>query len=273
MQKDALLFFAASNWKGVFLLMKKTKIEWCDSTWNPVTGCLHGCEYCYARRMANRFGFHAHEPDINERILHEMPVSGGKKVPYPFDFAPTFHRYKLDEPARWTERKNIFVCSMSDLFGVGIPDDWTKEVLSACIRAPQHRYLLLTKQPQNTGKFRAELADKHFWVGTTVTCQDDVSRADTLMEVLNDSRLFLSIEPLLGPVELPKAILKRYGWVILGAETGGRKNRIVPKEEWIGSIVFRCKSFGIPVFMKNSLEPIVGKDGMLTEMPYDLRKP
>ena len=34
---------------------KKTKIDWCDSTWNPVTGCLHGCPYCYARGIAERF--------------------------------------------------------------------------------------------------------------------------------------------------------------------------------------------------------------------------
>lgn len=261
--------------------MKKTKIEWCDSTWNPITGCLHGCEYCYARTIAERFGGmqcgkpgHSGKNHILAMALcRETKAGNAVAAPYPFGFDPTFYRYRLGEPAQWTRRRNIFVCSMSDLFGAGIPGDWTKDVLSACLRAPQHRYLLLTKQPQNTERFRTELSDKHFWVGTTVTCQDDVSRADTLMEVLNDSSLFLSIEPLLGPVELPKAILKRYGWVILGAETGGRKNRIVPKEEWIGSIVFRCKSFGIPVFMKNSLEPIVGKDGMLTEMPYDLRKP
>lgn len=59
--------------------MKKTKIDWADSTWNPVTGCLHGCEYCYAKAIANRFGWHANEPDINERILHEIPVFDGKK--------------------------------------------------------------------------------------------------------------------------------------------------------------------------------------------------
>ena len=265
--------------------MKKTKIEWCDSTWNPVTGCKYGCGYCYARKQANRFKGCIMDKtkftqQLNPTASYEVTTEMHRKTrkgdivvaPYPFGFEPTFHRYRLDEPARWTERKNIFVCSMSDLFGVGIPDDWTKEVLSACIRAPQHRYLLLTKQPQNTGKFRAELADKHFWVGTTVTCQDDVSRADALMEALNDSRLFLSIEPLLGPVELSGPILKRYGWVIIGAETGNRKGKIVPKEEWIGSIVFQCKSAGISVFMKNSLEPIVGGDGMLTEMPDDLRK-
>ena len=50
--------------------MNKTKIDWCDSTWNPVTGCLHGCEYCYARGIANRFGCHATPDDKVSVVIH-----------------------------------------------------------------------------------------------------------------------------------------------------------------------------------------------------------
>lgn len=132
--------------------MKKTKIDWADSTWNPVTGCLHGCEYCYARAIANRFGWHANEPDINERILYEIPVFDGKKQPYPFDFAPTFHQYRLGEPAAWTKPRTIFVCSMADLFGDWVPDEWIKQVFEACEAAPQHRFLFLTKNPTRFGR-------------------------------------------------------------------------------------------------------------------------
>lgn len=111
--------------------MNRSKIEWCDSTWNPVTGCLHGCEYCYARGIAKRFGFGAYEPDINKRVLLEPPVSAGKKVPYPFNFEPTFHKYRLDEYSI-KKGRTIFVCSMADLFGEWVPDEWIEEVFAAC---------------------------------------------------------------------------------------------------------------------------------------------
>ena len=98
---------------------KKTKIDWCDSTWNPVTGCLHGCEYCYARRIAERFGG-ASETHNNECCcecqwetegtgeIHDLnePIydyDRCRNAPYPFDFDPTFHRYRLDEPRSWTK--------------------------------------------------------------------------------------------------------------------------------------------------------------------------
>jgi len=76
-------------------------------TWNPVTGCLHGCQYCY----------------------------------------PTFHRYRLDEPAQKKKPQNIFVSSMGDLFGDWVPDSWIKTVFEATNKAPQHNYLYLTKNP------------------------------------------------------------------------------------------------------------------------------
>ena len=80
----------------------KTKIDWADATWNPVTGCLHGCEYCYARRIAERFGSNQ-MPIFTDYPVLDKPVrsvgfDGEKIQPYPFDFTPTFHRYKLDEP-------------------------------------------------------------------------------------------------------------------------------------------------------------------------------
>ena len=126
--------------------MNKTKIDWCDSTWNPVTGCLHGCEYCYARGIANRFGFGAYEPNIAERVLIETAISAGKKIPYPFNFDPTFHKYRLNEYQN-KKGRNIFVCSMADLFGEWVPDEWIEDVFEACEKAPQHNYLFLTKNP------------------------------------------------------------------------------------------------------------------------------
>jgi protein gp37 len=121
--------------------MDNTKIDWADMSWNPVTGCLHGCEYCYARRMAERFGG-ASETHCNESVgtecqwvteatgrIHELDcpvydVDRGHNAPCPYEFDPTFYRYRLGEPARKKRPRNIFVCSRADLFGEWVPDEW-----------------------------------------------------------------------------------------------------------------------------------------------------
>ena len=189
--------------------MKKTKIDWADSTWNPVTGCLHGCEYCYARAIANRFGWHANEPDINERVLNEIPVFDGKKQPYPFDFAPTFHQYRLGEPAAWTKPRTIFVCSMADLFGDWVPDEWIKQVFEACEAAPQHRFLFLTKNPTRFGRingwnhqYNNEYAKDNMWFGTTITRQYELNRIRELP--YGNAHTFLSVEPILERIDLDR---------------------------------------------------------------------
>lgn len=280
--------------------MEKTKIDWCDSTWNPITGCLHKCEYCYARKIAKRFGFHAYEPSIEERILLEMPVSAGKKVPYPFDFQPTFHKYRLDEYKEKAGRK-IFVCSMGDMFGKWVPEKWKTEVLIACCRADQHNYFFLTKNPSGiprTSNIYNNVFGSHnenFWFGTSITCQSDLEyRLWSLLQV--QGHIFLSVEPLLGELDLEHIWVKEKNkevllsftekkayymggaqkyrmpeWVVIGAETGNRKNRIIPKREWIENIVLGCKTAEIPIFMKASLEPIWGAP-LIQEYPINMIK-
>lgn len=249
----------------------KTKIDWCDSTWNPVTGCLHGCEYCYARAIANRFGWHANEPDINERVLYEMPVSGGRKVPYPFDFAPTFHQYRLGEPAAWTKPRTIFVCSMADLFGEWVPDEWIAEVFAACKAAPQHRYLFLTKNPHRY----IDLAQKgklprrsNMWYGSTTITTDVESFYDLT------ANTFISIEPIqecfcaMEEVNNPFSALNTTNWIIVGAETGSRKGKVIPRREWITDLRDACAQNHIPLFMKESLRPLMGDD-FRQEFPWE----
>ena len=81
--------------------MLKTKIEWCDSTWNPVTGCLHGCEYCYARKIADRFGGNFTMSRCSEHGFLELYAKADN--PYPDKFSPTFHRYRLNQPQKWVK--------------------------------------------------------------------------------------------------------------------------------------------------------------------------
>ena len=112
--------------------MQKTKIEWAGMTWNPVTGCKHGCEYCYARRIANRFGSAdcivvdklgasriSGYPTLGEPLYMAKKNGGSRVSPYPFGFHPTFHKYRLDEPKKVKTPQRIFVVSMGDLLALG----------------------------------------------------------------------------------------------------------------------------------------------------------
>ena len=243
--------------------MDKTKIDWCDSSWNPVTGCLHGCEYCYARSIANRFGFHAYEPDINERVLLEMPVSASRKVPYLFDFQPTFHKYRLNEYLN-KKGRNIFVCSMADLFGDWVPDSWIKEVFEACNKAPQHNYLFLTKNPKRYEKLLDRYMPPNMWFGWS---QTGPVGTDFSFSTHHSVQTFISIEPLLSP--FTEFHIQGVEWVIIGAETGRRKDKVIPKCEWIEDIVEQCRKADIPVFMKSSLID-VWSDPLIREFPKQL---
>lgn len=258
--------------------MKKTKIDWCDSTWNPVTGCLHDCEYCYARNIANRFSAgwnnisykNIHELDYRQ-YGHRIDFKKPKAVPYPYGFEPTFHRYKLDEYANKTGG-NIFVCSMADLFGEWVPDEWICEVFDACEKAPQHNYLFLTKNPRRYSKneygYGVPIAD-NMWYGTTITKWDDVSRFNYLPAFCNT---FVSIEPLLEDIKPEKCniMFRQVDWFIIGAETGRQKDKVVPERKWIEDIVNACRKNGKPVFMKSSLVDIWGEQ-LIQEFPKELK--
>lgn len=249
--------------------MNKTKIEWCDSTWNPVTGCYHGCPYCYARNMINRFSGKAYitapaegVKEINEPVKDE----NGKRIPYPFAFTPTLHRYRLNDYKDKTGR-TIFVCSMADLFGEWVPDRWIEEVFAACKAAPQHRYLFLTKNPQrlcdlaNSKKLPYE---ENFWYGCTI----DNKNSRIYLGRIRDN-IFLSIEPLTEYMDVGLGSFGRAKWIIIGAETGNRKEKVVPQKEWIDNICEAANLTQAAVFMKDSLIPIIGEENMRREFPWE----
>lgn len=258
----------------------KTKIDWADATWNPVTGCLHGCEYCYARRIAERFGANqmpifADYPVLHEPVrctdtyayMRDTGISTGKIQPYPFGFLPTFHRYKLDEPQHWKKSRNIFVCSMADLFGDWVPDEWIAEVFQACEAAPQHRYLFLTKNPKRyVDLYRKNILPigQGYWYGTTVTSPEQPFFYSNVPD--DNPHTFVSIEPIMGSFGIIK---DRPEWVIIGAETGNRKSKVVPRKEWIDEIAKACKRFRTPIFMKESLRGLMGAD-VRQEFPWEV---
>lgn len=270
----------------------KTKIDWCDASWNPVTGCLHGCEYCYARNIAYRFGVVGWETNtengrdgdfydgtgenhvLDKPAMREWKSGKITKAPYPFCFDPTFHRYKLDEPQHWKKPRNIFVCSMADLFGDWVPDEWIRETFRACDKAPQHRYLFLTKNPDRYLDL-ANLMPKHrrppnvaeMWFGRSFTG----AGPDYVHVLLPLRKTFVSIEPLLRRLSYKEAaeIAGTTNWVIVGAETGHRDGKVTPKKTWIYDIIAACEEMNTPVFMKESLRELMGPD-FRQEFPWEV---
>lgn len=261
--------------------MNKTKIDWCDSTWNPVTGCLHGCKYCYARIIAERFngnitGVETVKRIAGGRMLWDLsePIRkiDGKISAYPCGFIPTFHRYRLNDYIDKKDR-NIFVCSMADLFGEWVPESWIDEIFNVCEKATQHNYLFLTKNVERYCTLECGLPDgDNMWYGTSITKENEVSRFDLLPAF---RKKFVSIEPILEDLNIKhyNVMLHQIDWVIIGAETGRRKDKVVPERKWIEDIVNECRSayYPVPVFMKSSLADIWGEP-LIQEFPKELKR-
>ena len=132
--------------------MNRSKIGWCDHTLNPITGCRRNCEYCYARRMVARFSGDVRLNKIEKKDYSMVPAADGGEdlyvldapmlnetgnpLVYPFGFAPTLHRYRLDTPAKLKMGNNIFVGAMADVFGSWVPDEWIAEIFNICRKYP-----------------------------------------------------------------------------------------------------------------------------------------
>lgn len=254
--------------------MNKTGIEWTDFTWNPVTGCLNDCDYCYAKTIADRFGG-ASQTDCNETVgvecqwctegtgeIHELEEpfynpDSHRVTPFPYYFDPTFHKYRLSEPQRVKTPSSVFVCSMADLFGNWVPDAWIEQVFEACEKAPQHDYIFLTKNPKrycdlaNAGKLPKV---NNFWYGTTVTKQ-----GQSFFQAWGYNT-FLSIEPILQYLGAGIGSFGGTQFFIIGAETGNKKSKVIPQKAWVDNICGAASPTGAAVFMKDSLRDIMGAD-------------
>lgn len=170
--------------------MNKTKIEFCDATWNPVSGCRFTCTFCYARKIANHYKLY-----------------GGS-------FEPQFHPDKLDEPFKEKKPMVIFVSDMGDIFSPGMKKEWIEKVKAAADKAPWHTYLWLTKNPNGRNSYDKSWVRPNWWLGATITGPGDAFQREVCVDNAN---IWYSYEPLLG---LPE---EGYAWnadqIIIGAAT------------------------------------------------------
>ena len=187
-------------------MMNKTKIEWCDYTWNPVVGCKTGCKYCYAERMNRRFKW---IPDFKE---------------------PKFYPERLHDPFGEPAAK-IFVGSMCDLFGPWIPNVWIERTIYVAKQCDWHEFMFLTKYPERYNQFEFP---GNCWLGSTVEIPDQkgMQRLMDISAIQSKAKKFLSIEPVLGSFELIDLI--DFDLVIVGIMTG--TGAIKSEKSWIESV-------------------------------------
>ena len=218
----------------------KSKIEWTQSTWNPIRGCTRvseGCRYCYAERIAARFS----QEGFAYEGLAKMTKAGPRWL-NKVRLVPEL----LDAPLKWKKPQLIFVNSMSDLFHEDVPLEFILDVFDTMVKAKQHQFQVLTKRSRRLVELSNEIQwPKNVWMGVSVEDQDYTFRIDHLRKT--DAHIkFLSLEPLIGA--LPGLNLGRIDWVIVGGESGPRARPI--QEEWVTDIRDQCLQTDVPFFFK-----------------------
>lgn len=258
-----------------------TKIEWTDATWNVVNGCSvvsPGCKHCYAMKQAHRFPV---RQGLTQKTAGGMVWTGEIR----------FNEALLDQPLRWKRPRKIFVCAHGDLFHEKVPIEWIAKVFNVMAEAPQHIFQVLTKRPDrlrqimNGPKHHGLWSHKlwhrsvlpNVWLGTSV---EDQQRANERIPLLLDTPAavrWLSMEPLLGPIDLihvedstvfpgtsvsaltgwggwdyprpgPQSGLPSIDWVVLGGESGPGARPMHP--DWARSIRNQCREAQVPFLFK-----------------------
>jgi len=210
--------------------MATSKIEWTESTWNPITGCNKvspGCKNCYAERMAKRL----------QAMGHANYTNG---------FELTLHEHMLERPLQWKKPQQIFVNSMSDLFHKNVPQEYIQRVFDVMRRASWHSFQILTKRSERLLALNDEIDwPDNVWMGVSVETSSYTYRIDHLRATGANIK-FLSLEPLLGP--LHNLDLSDIDWVIVGGESGPGARPI--KEQWVIDIRDQCLTANVPFFFK-----------------------
>lgn len=216
-----------------------TDIEWADWSWNPVTGCLHGCPYCYARNIA--FEIYPDEVGFSPTIWPDrLTAPNNQKVP--------------KGAAGNVSQKNIFTCSMADLFGRWVPAEWIERVLAEVAANPQWNFLFLTKFPKRMSEF--SIPD-NAWMGTTVDLQARVANAEKAFDGLKAAVRWLSIEPMIQPLKFSR--LDLFDWIVIGGASPSKAVDGTPDTpawnipiEWIVDLHQQARAAGCRIYYKTN---------------------
>lgn len=246
-----------------------TKIAWADEVWNPVTGCTKvsaGCTHCYAEAVTNRFS-----GDFSQIILHQD---------------------RLTKPLHWKKPRRIFVNSMSDLFHKDVPTSFILDCFNVIADCPQHTFLILTKRPERIkdavllydGAYPmlGEKVLPNVWVGVSAEDQEAADRRISELFTTHPVIRWVSLEPLLGPIDLRQALTYRRNdlraddngghylasfrgidWVVVGGESGPHHRPC--KVSWIADIVEQCKAAGVPCYVKQDSHRLPGQQGRILD--------
>jgi protein gp37 len=222
-------------------------VDWARWTWNPVTGCEHNCVYCYARDIANRF--------------------------YPEKFTPTFRPERLSAPKNTrkpvaasmltdpfdrTAWRNVFVCSMADLFGRWVPDEWIEKTFEACRENDQWNYLFLTKFPN---RYVGLDFPAHSWIGTSVDEQKRVANAEKSFAKIKAEVKWLSVEPMREPLKFRD--LSVFDWVVIGGQSASSQApEFFPDPFWVNDLIHDAHDAGCKVYCKPNTDPKRGWMGL-----------
>ena len=159
-------------------------------------------------------------------------------------FKPIFHEDRINEPFDLYEPSRIFVSSMGDLFGEWVDEETILRVIGVALFNPRHTFLFLTKNPKRYEQFDFP---QNCWLG--YSSEGDIYYRFTAQQQ-EKNLTFISIEPL---IEEPKNLqnLEWTDWIIMGAETGNRKEKIATDPEWVNQIMKAKKKQA--VFIKDSI--------------------
>lgn len=225
--------------KATFNQQKGTEIGWAMWSWNPVTGCNHGCDYCYARAIATSRDMAAY---------------------YPAGFTPLFHHERLDAPANTPvpgraaadpAHGRVFVCSMADLFGAWVPQEWIDQVVASTVANPQWEYFYLTKFPQRYDRLQLPASG---WIGASVDEQHRAEPTLAAMRKVSGVKVkWLSLEPLLEPIKF--STLEGIDMIVIGAQSEniGQNSSFSPPFEWVADLVATARRDGCKVWLKTNL--------------------
>lgn len=211
-------------------------IEWAKWSWNPVSGCKHDCPYCYARDIASRF--------------------------YDQGFVPTLYPDRLNAPRNTRvpsaansdiSLKNVFTCSMADLFGRWVPSEWIEAVLKQVRDNPQWNFLFLTKFPKRLSEFKFP---NNAWLGTTVDCQERVKVAEDAFRKMREENSggvwWLSLEPLIEPLQFSS--LDMFDWVVIGGASQSTKTpEWHPPRAWVNALEQQAIEAACKIYEKTNL--------------------